>query len=76
MTKYETIKEVRRLLKLNGGLTAKQIALVMGVHTNHVLAAIKVMGDAYIDRWVGDVGVYELQEKPENCPKPNRKATA
>lgn len=80
MTQYEFVREVRRLIKLNGGLTARQIALVLRCDTNKIIPALRVMGDAYIDRWTmidGDwTPVYELIEKPQNCPKPERKAVA
>lgn len=80
MTNYETIREARRLLKLNGGLTARQLGLVMRMDTNKVIYALRMMGDAYIDRWTvidgRDVAVYDLIETPQNCPKPERKAVA
>jgi len=78
MTQYEYIRNVRRVIKLNGGLTAAQIALVIRCDTNKVIYALRIMGDAYIDRWtpIGgeDVPVWDLMDKPENCPKPERKA--
>lgn len=80
MTNYETIREARRLLKLNGGLTARQLGLVMRMDTNKVIYALRMMGDAYIESWTvidgRDVAVYDLIETPQNCPKPERKAVA
>lgn len=77
MTQYEFIRETRRILKLNGGLTAAQTAFVLRCDTAKVISALRVMGDAYIDRWTmigGDpVPVWELVEKPENCPRPEKK---
>lgn len=76
MTQYETIRECRRLLKLNGGLTAPQLALVMRTTAKKVIPALRVMGDCYVDRWaiVGgkEVAVYDLVDRPQNCPRPNR----
>lgn len=76
MTQYDTIKEVRRVLQLNGGMSAKQIAVTLRINTNAVVHALKVMGDAYIDRWQPTgrqlVAVYELVDVPEDCPRPER----
>jgi len=76
MTQYETIRECRRLLKLNGGMTASQLALVLRSSTEKVLPALRVMGDVYVDRWTQSdgkyVAVYDLSEKPKDCPRPDK----
>ena len=76
MTQYETIRECRRLLKLNGGLTASQLALVLRTTTEKVVPALRVMGDCYIDRWTivdgKEVAVYDLVDRPKDCPRPTR----
>lgn len=75
MTEYQKIREARRILKLNGGLTADQLALVMRCKRRYAVEVLRVMGDAYIDRWIEIDGknepVYELADIPQSCPKPN-----
>lgn len=71
MTQYETIKKVRNAIKINGGATVTQIAHVTRIDPSAVSYALKVMGDAYVDRWDGAKPVYDVIEPPPPCPKPH-----
>ena len=71
MTQYETIKKVSNVIKVNGGATVTQIAHVARLEPAAVTYALKVMGDAYVDRWEGSKPVYDVIETPPPCPKPH-----
>ena len=69
--------EFRELLRLHSdGLTVSQISKLTDKTKDSVLASLKCMPDAYIDRWLPargkDAGVWCVVVPPENCPKPER----
>jgi hypothetical protein len=72
VTQFETIRKTRHVIKLNGGATVAQIASVARMDSKAVTSALKVMGDAYIDRWDGDRAVWDCIDTPEPCPKPRK----
>lgn len=70
--------QVRELLRLHtDGLTVLEISEMAGLLANSVLASLKCMPDAYIDRWKPArgkaAGIWCVVVPPENCPKPERK---
>ena len=70
--------QLRALLRIHtDGLTVLEMSEMSGLPTNSVLASLKCMPDAYIDRWKPargkDAGVWCVVVPPENCPKPERK---
>lgn len=71
MTQFEAIKKVRNVIKINGGATVEQIASTARIDARTVRYALKVMGDAYIDRWDGGKEVFDVIEPPQPCPKPH-----
>jgi hypothetical protein len=75
------IRSVLRRPENRDGLTAREIAEIMGIDPtvqSTVLNSLKTMPDCYIDRWVqpreGRGGPYAavwcVVEVPENCPRP------
>lgn len=62
------------------GLTSAQLSLLVGSSPKRVNDALRIMPDAYIDRWVKSVAangqtrryaaVWCVVEVPEHCPKP------
>lgn len=71
MTQFEAIKKVSNVIKINGGATVEQIAATARIDARTVRHALKVMGDAYIDRWDGKKEVFDVIEPPPPCPKPH-----
>ena len=65
----------RTLLRAPDGLTAREIAIKLGVERGTVASAIPLIYGVYIDRWVPTDGrgassaVYVCIEVPENTPK-------
>ena len=77
---YSYNKQVREVLKAHpDGLTCAQINKIVKAPEGRILAVVKSMPDAYIDRWQtqGDKkylsAVWCVVVPPENCPKPEQK---
>lgn len=69
-------KKIRTLLRANpNGLTSYEIAEAIGSHVSNVRRSLRVMPDAYVDRWrPGKRGqfekVYVVVPVPDDCPHP------
>jgi hypothetical protein len=71
---------IRALLReVEDGLTATEIAVRIDSDHRAIIASLKCMPDAYIDRWTEaryrkkHSAVWCVVVPPENCPKPNLK---
>jgi len=71
---------IRKLLREHpDGLTVAQLVELMGGIRLSIMASLKCMPDAYIDRWQTAgirkyySAVWCVVVPPENCPKPNQK---
>lgn len=71
-------RDIRALLKkFPDGLTALELSQFMELgRSNNVSAALRDMGDAYIDRWVKKATgqwapVWCVVDVPEHCPRPD-----
>jgi len=66
------------LLHFPDGLTAREIAIKLGVERGTVASAVPCIYGIYIDRWVPTGGrgtssaVYVCIEVPENTPRPRK----
>jgi len=76
---YSYNKQVREVLRAHpDGLTCAQINEIIKAPEGRILAVLKSMPDAYIDRWQYRgtkkyiSSVWCVVEVPENCPKPNQ----
>ena len=77
MYSYNT--EVRKVLRAHpDGLTCAEINEFVKAPEGRILAVVKSMPDAYIDRWQTRgtkkyiSAVWCVVVPPENCPKPDR----
>jgi hypothetical protein len=75
--KYERQKQVREALRAApDGMTVKDLMEVVPTDRSHIQKILKVMPDAYIDRWIKWPMAYEavwcVVTPPENCPKPTK----
>jgi len=67
------------LLRSPDGLTAKEIAIKLGVEPGTIKSAIPLIYGAYIDRWIttsargAPSAVYICIEVPEDTPPPRTK---
>jgi len=71
---------IREILRQHpDGLSVLELSGRVALPTNSVLAALKCMPDAYIDRWFTTgrkkyySAVWCVVVPPANCPKPNQK---
>ena len=79
MRKSNQIRIRALLREVEDGLTATEIAERIESDHRAIIASLKCMPDAYIDRWT--VASYQKKHSavwcvvvpPENCPKPNPK---
>jgi len=76
---YSYNKEVREVLRAHpDGLTCAQINEIVKAPEGRILAVVKSMPDAYIDRWQYRgtqkylSAVWCVVNVPENCPKPEK----
>jgi len=68
-------KQIRDALAQSpDGLTAKQLALMLGAEPSAISRSLALMPDTYIDRWVKTTGKYTavhcLAFVPDDCPHP------
>jgi hypothetical protein len=75
--KYIRQQQVREALRAApDGMTVKNLMAVVPIDRSHTQKILKVMPDAYIDRWIKFKTTYEavwcVVTPPENCPKPTR----
>jgi hypothetical protein len=68
-------KQIRDALAQSpDGLTAKQLALMLGAEPSAISRSLSLMPDTYIDRWEKSrskyAGVHCLAFVPEDCPHP------
>lgn len=67
---------VRKLLRVSpDGMTVAQITAASKIHEDSLSRILRLMQDAYIDRWVGPTrgqyrAVWCVVIPPENCPHP------
>ena len=56
------------------GMTAKQLAIMLGATPSGVSRSLALMPDVYIDRWIKTTrryaGVHCLAFVPADCPRP------
>lgn len=67
--------KLRQLLRGHDGMTTKQLSLLVNSCPRDITRSLKVMPDAYVDRWTGPergqwAAVWCVVEVPEDCPKP------
>jgi hypothetical protein len=67
--------KLRELLTGTDGMTTRQLGAYVDSGMRDITRALKVMPDAYIDRWqVKNRGQYAavwcVVDVPENCPRP------
>ena len=68
-------KQIRDALAQSpDGLTAKQLALMLGAEPSAISRSLSLMPDTYIDRWEKSrskyAGVHCLAFVPDDCPHP------
>ena len=68
-------KQIRdALAQAPDGLTAKQLALMLGAEPSAINRSLTLMPDTYIDRWVKSkskhAAVHCLAFVPDDCPHP------
>lgn len=80
MTDLQIIRECDRIIRLNGGCTPSQLALLIRSSRKHIKLVLDAVPGFYIDRWITAQGglpqpVYDVVETPASCPKPERNKT-
>jgi hypothetical protein len=77
MRKSNQIRIRELLREVEDGLTATEIAKRIASDPRAIIASLKCMPDAYIDRWTAasyqkkHSAVWCVVTPPANCPKPN-----
>jgi hypothetical protein len=67
--------KLRALLRGHEGMTTRQLSYRTDSDMRDITRSLKVMPDAYVDRWTGPergqwAAVWCVVDVPEDCPKP------
>lgn len=77
MNDLKIIRRCEELIRLNGGCTPKQLAMLIEADARKIERLLSAVPGFYIDRWRPVQGghhqpVYDVVDAPAACPKPGK----